>query len=433
MNLFQAWYPLIGGLLLLVVLSSATVKRAQISISLVYLAIGWIFGHFGWIALDPVEHAVALETLAEIAVIVSLFSAGLKLRKPLRSHLWRLPILLATASMLATIVLVALYGFAVIGLSAGLAILLGAILAPTDPVLAADVQVANSADTDRLRFALTGEAGLNDGTAFPFVLLGLGLLGLHASGPRDWFAYDVLWAIGAALAAGAIIGKAVGRLVVYLRQRHLEAVGYDDFLALGLIATSYGVALALHAYGFLAVFASGLALRTVERDLSRREVPADLSTLRGPEEQIASDREHAPAFLAAAVLSSNEQLERIGQLTLVLITGALLSRVAFSLSALAFALLLFAVLRPVAVGPFALASGMSLRQAIMVSWFGIRGIGSLYYLFYAINRGLPDNSAAWMLQVVLCVIAASVVLHGISVAPLMRRYARDGNARQPGG
>ena len=433
MNLFQAWYPLIGVLLLLVALSSATVRRAQISISLVYLAIGWVFGHFGWIALDPVEHAVVLETLAEIAVIVSLFSAGLKLRKPLRSHLWRLPIVLATASMLATIVLVALYGFAVIGLSAGLAILLGAILAPTDPVLAAEVQVAHSGDTDRLRFALTGEAGLNDGTAFPFVLLGLGLLGLNEYGLIEWVTYDVLWATGAGLVTGAIIGKALGRLVVYLRQRHLEAVGYDDFLALGLIATSYGVALALHAYGFLAVFASGLALRTVERDLSGREVPADMSELRGSDEQVASDREHAPAFLAAAVLSSNEQLERIGELTLVLITGALLSRIAFSFSALGFALLLFAVLRPVAVGPFALASGMTLRQATMVSWFGIRGIGSLYYLFYAINRGLPETNAAWLLQVVLCVIAASVVLHGISVAPLMRRYAQEEKGGQPEG
>jgi len=243
----------------------------------------------------------------------------------------------------------------------------------------------------------------------------------------------VLWATGAGLATGAIIGKALGRLVVYLRQRHLEAVGYDDFLALGLIATSYGVALALHAYGFLAVFASGLALRTVERDLSGREVPADMSELRGSDEQVASHREHAPAFLAAAVLSSNEQLERIGELTLVLITGALLSRIAFSFSALGFALLLFAVLRPVAVGPFALASGMTLRPATMVSWFGIRGIGSLYYLFYAINRGLPETNAAWLLQVVLCVIAASVVLHGISVAPLMRRYAQEEKGEQPEG
>src|SRR5882724_7719501 len=104
---------------------------------------------------------------------------------------------------------------------------------------------------------------------------------------------------------GALLGKAVGRLVVYLRQRHLEAVGYDDFLALGLIATSYGIAAALHAYGFLAVFAAGLALRKVERDLTGKDVPQDISQVRGTDEEIASDEHHAPTYLAAAVLSFN--------------------------------------------------------------------------------------------------------------------------------
>jgi len=432
-NPFEPWYPLIGVLLLLVVLGNAAIRRAQISISIVYLLIGWVFGHFGWIALDPIDHALGLETLAEIAVIISLFSAGLKLRKPLRSRLWRLPLLLASVCMLATIALVALYGFAVVGLSAGLALLLGAILAPTDPVLAAEVQVAHPGDTDRLRFALTGEAGLNDGTAFPFVLLGLGLLGLNASTTLEWLAGDMLWPIGAGIAIGALLGKALGRLVVYLRQRHLEAVGYDDFLAFGLIATSYGVAAALHANGFVAVFAAGLALRTVERELSQREIPADIRRIPGTAEEVARDREHAPAYLAAAALNSNEQLERIGQLALVLITGALLNRIALSASALGFALLLFFVLRPLVVAPAALLSGMSLRQTTMVSWFGIRGIGSLYYLFYAINRGLPQTNAAWILQVVLCVIAASVLLHGISVVPLMRRYARADSGSRPEG
>ena len=270
MSDFPYWYPLIGILLLLVVMSSATVKRAPISIAIIYLLIGWSFGRLGWLTLHAAQHGVALETLAEIAVIVSLFSAGLKLRKRLRSHLWRMPLVLASASMVTTVTLVAIFGIVVFDLPIGLAILLGAILAPTDPVLASEVQVSDPGDTDRLRFALTGEAGLNDGAAFPFVMLGLGLLGLHelGAGAWRWWTIDVVWAIAGGLTTGALLGKAVGRLVVYLRQRHLEAVGHDDFLALGLIATSYGVAVALHTYGFLAVFAAGLALRTVERDLT---------------------------------------------------------------------------------------------------------------------------------------------------------------------
>ena len=427
MSQFQYWYSLIGVMLLLVVLGSATVKRAPISMSMVYLLLGWGFARMGWITLDPAEHGKTLEVLAEIAVIVSLFSAGLKLRKPLQSRLWRLPVILASGSMAITVALVVVCSVLLFSLPIGLAVLLGAILAPTDPVLASDVQVSNPGDADRLRFALTGEAGLNDGAAFPFVMLGLGLMGLHelGSGTWRWWTIDVLWAIAGGIAIGLLLGKAVGRLVVYLRSRHLETVGYDDFLALGLIASSYGIAVALHTYGFLAVFAAGLALRTVERTLTGKEVPPDMSQVKGTAAQLASDEKHAPAFLAAAVLSFNEQLERLAELLLVLLTGALLSLVDFSWPVVGFALLLFLVLRPLAVAPFALASGMTRRQAAMVSWFGIRGIGSLYYLFYALNRGVAGEAADWMLQVVLCVVAASIVLHGISVTPIMQRYAKD--------
>ena len=182
MSQFQYWYPLIGVMLLLVVLGSATVKRAPISMSMVYLLLGWGFARMGWITLNPAEHGKTLEVLAEIAVIVSLFSAGLKLRKPLRSRLWRLPVILASGSMAITVALVVVCAVLIFSLPIGLAVLLGAILAPTDPVLASDVQVSNPGDTDRLRFALTGEAGLNDGAAFPFVMLGLGLMGLHELG-----------------------------------------------------------------------------------------------------------------------------------------------------------------------------------------------------------------------------------------------------------
>lgn len=427
MNQFHYWYPLIGVMLLLVVLGSATVKRAPISMAMVYLLLGWGFGRLGWVTLDPVEHGKTLEVLAEIAVIVSLFSAGLKLRKPLQSRLWRLPFILASVSMVMTVALVTLCAVLLFDLPVGLAVLLGAILAPTDPVLASDVQVSDPGDADRLRFSLTAEAGLNDGAAFPFVMLGLGLIGLHELGEGNWrwWTVDVLWAIGGGLAIGLLLGKAVGRVVVYLRSRHLETVGYDDFLALGLIATSYGLALALNAYGFLAVFTAGLALRIVERTMTGKAAPPDISQVSGTAEQLASDEQHAPAFMAAAVLSFNEQLERVAQLALVLVTGALLSMVEFSWPVMAFALILFLVIRPLAIAPLALIFGMTKRQAALVSWFGIRGIGSLYYLFYAINHGVTGEAADWMLQVVLCVIAASIFLHGISVTPLMRHYAKD--------
>ena len=179
-----------------------------------------------------------LERLTEIAVIVSLFTAGLKLRVPLRDSAWRLPVSLATASMIVTVGLITVVGYARLEMSLGAAILLGAVLAPTDPVLASDVQVTEPGDRDHLRFGLTGEAGLNDGTAFSFLMLGLGLMGHHALGNNwsRWWLVDVAWAIPGGLLIGFLLGTAVGHLVLYLRKRYPEVVGGEDFLAMGLIA-----------------------------------------------------------------------------------------------------------------------------------------------------------------------------------------------------
>ena len=173
--------------------------------------------------------------------------------------------------MTITVGLVALVGVYVLGLPLGAAILLGAVLAPTDPVLASDVQLESAADTDRFRFSITGEAGLNDGTAFPFVMLGLGLLGLHELGEGGWrwLTVDVVWAITGGLAIGAAGGMAIGRLVVYLRREHKESVGADEFLALGLIAFVYGAAVLTHTYGFLAVL-RGRAWRCARSNASIR-------------------------------------------------------------------------------------------------------------------------------------------------------------------
>ena len=151
---------------------------------MLYLAVGLGVGPIGLglVARDTVGDAHLLERRTEVAVLVSLFTSGLKLSLPLSDRRWRLPIRLAFGSMAITVAAVAALAWALFDLPLGAAILLGAILAPTDPVLASDVQLEEPGDRDRLRFALTGEGGMNDGTAFPFVMLGLGLLGLHELG-----------------------------------------------------------------------------------------------------------------------------------------------------------------------------------------------------------------------------------------------------------
>jgi NhaP-type Na+/H+ or K+/H+ antiporter len=409
-------------------LVSSVVSRLPLTTALLYLGAGATLGPAGGglIMIEPLRHAALVERITEVAVIVSLFTAGLKLRLPLSDSLWQLPLRLATVSMGFSVGGLTLVGVFGLGLPLGAAVLLGAILAPTDPVLASDVQVEHAWDRDRVRFGLTGEAGLNDGTAFPFVLLGLGLLGLHDLGAYGgrWLVLDVGWAVLGGLGVGGLCGTAVGSLVLYLRREHKEAVGLDDFLALGLIALAYGMALLVHAYGFLAVFAAGLALRRVERQSTGEQPAADITAAvrAGEATEVATDSEKAPAYMAQAVLAFNEQLERLGEVVVVLLLGAMLFPHELSVIALGVVPLLFLVIRPLAVWVGLLGFPTARLPRVLVSWFGIRGIGSLYYLTYAIGQGLDPELARSLTALTLSTVAASVVVHGISVTPLMQQY-----------
>jgi NhaP-type Na+/H+ or K+/H+ antiporter len=425
------WFVVVGLLFVVMALAGSVLKRLPLSTAMLYLAAGAALGPYGagLLNVDVYEQSGIWERVTEVAVLVSLFAAGLKLRIPFSDGRWILPVRLATLTMLVTVGLVALAGVALLGLSWGAAILLGAILAPTDPVLASDVQVTDPTDSDRLRFGLTGEAGLNDGAAFPFVMLGLGLLGVHELGEGGWrwIAIDLLWAVAAGLGAGIVLGTLVGRLVLYLRSTHREAVGLDDFLALGLIALAYGAALLLKGYGFLAVFAAGLALRRIELRASHGEKPPEdvlVAASSAEAEKLATDPEKAPAYMAQAALGFTEQLERIGEAAVVLLLGGMLSASFLPLAAAWFIPLLFLVIRPAAVYAGTLGSRTTPAQRRLLAWFGIRGIGSVYYLTYAMQHGLPEALGRTLAALVLATVAVSVVVHGISVTPLMKRYSR---------
>ena len=423
------WYVLVGFLLVGVAFARTKLANLPLSLSLIYLCVGVALSPLGLglLDLDPVSESALLVRIAEIAVIISVFTAGLKLRVPLRSPRWRVPLQLASLSMVLTVGLVALVGVIGLGLSVGAALVLGAILAPTDPVLASDVQMRDPSDEDDVRFSLTGEAGMNDGTAFPFLMLGLGVLGLHELGDGGWrwLLVDVVWATAGGLAVGALLGWLTARFVLYLRREHREAVGVDDFLALGLITLSYGLALLLHAYGFLAVFAAGLALRQVEL----AETPADsgdalpLVSDGTPEEEVATDQTQAPGYLARAVLQFNEQLEHLGEVVVVILIGAMLFSTPIPASTIWFAPLLLLGIRPLAVLVGTLGTGLHGRQRALIAWFGIRGIGSIYYLMFAIEQGLEAELAEGLTAITLALVAISVVVHGVSVTPLMTRHA----------
>ncbi len=428
------WYMIIGAVFILMALTSSLFKRLPLSTSMLYLLIGLGIGPLGLglLVIDPIADAPFLEHLSEVVVLISLFTAGLKLRARLRDPLWRIPLRLAFGAMLLTVALIVCAGTLGLGLSLGAAVLLGAILAPTDPVLASDVQIEQPSDRDRVRFGLTGEAGLNDGTAFPMVMLGLGLLGLHELGTVGWrwLLIDVLWAIGAGLLIGWFLGHWIGKLVIGLRSKHQVAVGLDDFLALGLLALSYGVAHLLYASGFLAVFATGLALRTIELKQNAEKPAAEAVQIHGAigeEEQAATDPEQASAYMIQAVLDFNAQLERIGEVALVLLVGALLPTVWADVptAALWFIPLLFLVMRPLAVWAGLYGQPLPRIQRFLIGWFGIRGVGSIYYLMYAITHGLEPQLARQLTGLIIVTIVSSIIVHGISVTPLMQRYSEN--------
>jgi NhaP-type Na+/H+ or K+/H+ antiporter len=218
----------IGSLLLLMALARPLVQRLPITTPIVYLLIGIALGPWwqGVIRVDPVYHAAWLHRAAEISVIVSLFTVGMKLRLPLLDRRLRPAFCLASVSMVLTVGFVTVAAMWLLDLSLGAAVLLGAVLAPTDPVLASDVQTRDPRDQNKLRLTLTVEGGLNDGTAFPFVMLGLGLLGLHDLGENGWrwWLVDGAWAVVGGLGIGCALGAVVGRLANrFNRRRRMSA------------------------------------------------------------------------------------------------------------------------------------------------------------------------------------------------------------------
>lgn len=430
---FADWSLFAGGLLITMVLLVSALKRLPMSSAMIYLALGWSLGPhaLGVLEPNPAEHADLLERAAEIALLVSLFSVGMNLRIAEHGGQWHLPVRLAVLSMAAMVGMVSAVGFWMLSLPIGVAVLLGAILAPTDPVLAAGLH-AEPGTTDRVAESLAAEGGLNDGAAFPFVMLGLGLLGLHDLGDNlnRWWSIDLVWSTAGGMAIGAALGAITGRLVVYLRTRHDEAVGLDEFLCLGLIALAYGAAQSFHASGFLAVFAAGLALQRVREQPRTASSALEISPLAQGHsyEVLATHSHHASATMRDNIRGFNGQIEKFAELALVFLVGAMLAYTQPLPAVWWFVPLLLAVLRPISSVFATVGARLTRREQAMIAWFGIRGIGSIFYLMFALRRGLPADSVDILVSLTLWSVAASIVVHGLTAHPLVTWYRR---ARTP--
>jgi len=268
---------------------------------------------------------------------------------------------------------------------------------------------------------------MNDGSAFPFVMLGMGLLGLHDLGEFGlrWALVDVLWATVAGIAIGLFSGSALARLGWKLRSAPHEHKLMDDFLGLGLIGVVYGLSLQVDAWGFLAVFFAAVSLRQTELKLAsgdRSSTGQSQTDKILPEAANAIPDTELPSTVSGGSLVFKEHLERLSELMLVLLVGGTLFIDSWSWRAVGLALFLFMVARPVSVLAVLLGSRTSWPIRGMVGWFGVRGIGSLYYLMYAIQHGLPEDLALELIQLTLIAVSLSILVHGTSVKPLMSRF-----------
>lgn len=437
---FLIWIAVTGGLLLIMAFSSAYLRRLPVTSAVIYLAIGLAVGPAGWnwIRIDFIREKVVLEHLTAIAVIVSLFVGGLKLRLPLTDPAWAAAFRLAGPVMVASIAAVAAFIHFLLGLDWPVALLLAAVLAPTDPVLAGMVAVNNARDQDRVRYGLSGEAGFNDGAAFPFVIFSLMWIGQDqvAGWAGGWALHRLLWAVPAGLLLGYFLGKTVGLLAIRLRSRKPSSGAPGDFLALALIAISYSSAEALGAWGFLAVFAAGLGFRRSElKTVQDHPSPGNEAAADGgqagkppPAEELAVRADaaieskhptHAAGHLVAEITSFGDTAERLLEMMMVVILGICLP-LYWDWRAVPVALALFVVIRPLAAVVFLVKTPTRLPQRLLIGWFGIRGVGSLYYLAYALNHGATDKPEL-IVGITLSVVALSVAIHGITT-PLLELY-----------
>ncbi|MDR9750035.1 cation:proton antiporter [Pseudomonas sp. SZMC_28357] len=440
---FIVWMAVLGAVLLTLALTASYLRWMPVTTSAVCLGLGILIGPaaLGFLQLDVKDASVWMEHLTEVAVLFSLFVCGLKLRLPLADRRWRVAFGLAGPVMVLTIIGVCLLLHFALNLGWGSSLLIGAILAPTDPVLASLVQVNHAKDYDPVRFGLSGEAGLNDGVAFPFVILGLLMLQQDASLNEwigDWGLRSLLWAVPAGLLTGYWMGRGIGKATLSMRIKNEDStLSPNDYLTLALIALAYVVAEAIGGYGFLSVFAAGLGLRQAEVQSSGgNHTPAEhlVQPVVGhleaePADAVHGDVENLPDPQVAAGIMMGDMLafgglvERAMEVFLVTLLGVILVA-HWDWRALGIAAVLFLLIRPLSVLLMPWGSLLSVPQRLLIGWFGIRGIGSFFYLFYALNHGLGPSLAGVCTNITLSVVALSILLHGISTQPMLAWYER---------
>lgn len=400
MNFEIIVYIIIGISVLLMAFLPNVLKKKAFSYPILFMISGFLLFRFGssFPDPDPLVHKQFTVKITELAVIISLMGASLKCERKFSISGWKLPLRLATFTMLLCITSLTLSSYFLTGLSLSSALLLAAVLAPTDPVLASDVQASPPLQKSSMpRFTLTAEAGLNDGTAFPFtwlaILAAINLQNTDISWIGRWFLYDLLYRVSGGILIGVATGWLLSVFVFRVSGKKIPEIR-DGFFSVAVTFLSYGLAEAFHTYGFLAVFCAGIAFRSMEREHEYHRNLHDYA----------------------------EQLEHILMLIVLLLLGGSIARGLLdhlTWKAVILSLIYIFIIRPVFA--FIMLWGNDIKKTAekaAVSFFGIRGIGSLFYLAFALNEtGFEDEKLLW--STVAFTITFSIFIHGITASPVM--------------
>lgn len=396
----------VGAMILFVAWAPIFLKRLPLSLPIICVGIGFAifsFPPFSSWAPHPDNTPVLVEKAAELIVIVSLMGGGLKIRRPISWKRWSMTWRLLGIAMPLTIAMVMLLGQHLLGLGLATALLVAGSLAPTDPVLAGDVQIEHDEDEGQAesKFALTSEAGLNDALAFPFIHLAIAIAaagGLTLEILGDWVLVDVVQKLVVGLVVGTGLGWLIGFIIYRLpAEARLSRTG-DGFIALGATLFIYAATEFAHGYGFLAVFVAGLAIRRSAREDEFNRKLHDFA----------------------------DESERLMMMLLLLLFGGmiaagLLADVGWEEALFAAVMLL--VIRPLAGAISLIGVKRPKLELAIIAFFGIRGLGSVYYLSYGLNHGTFDSEYSLWGTLGL-IIAVSILMHGVLVTPSLRKLGQ---------
>ena len=392
-TLAMAWMP-------------AITKKTGISYSVVYVAAGALLYSFSDFLPKPdvdryEDYAVHL---TELVVIISLMGTGLKIDQPFSLRAWQVPFRLVIITMLLCIGLMTLMGWWVLDFDWASALLLAAVLAPTDPVLASDVQVGppHEGEVDNVKFSLTAEAGFNDGTAFPFVWLAITLAIIAGNGSasiQDWVLIDLIYKVFAGVVCGFLLGKLLGYLIFDLPAKRNFLLTRDGFIAIAATLVIYGITELVHGYGFIAVFVSAITMRSYERHHKFHRLLHEFT-------------DQIERMLLAIVLIL------FGG---ILVTG-ILEKLTWEMALVGFAFIF--LIRPLSAFIALIGTKLHYKEKSIISFFGIRGIGSFYYLTFALSQTWFDfNKEIWAL--VSFVVLISIIVHGITASFSFKKLERE--------